>query len=122
MTCRTKKSGNEETWKVKFFVESLVKSKPELWEVADRCAEALRAVKSGIPAAPYDANEEEPDCYNGMLRLRSSNTFVWLVEAGINDYLLPPNRQTATTGNGFHERTVWIRVARGQDGSYGAAV
>jgi hypothetical protein len=100
-------------------VESFVKPKAELWEVADRCVGALRAVKFGIPVKRYDLNDGEPECYNGMFEFRSSDTFVWLVEAGIDDELVAPNRQTATTRDGFHERTVWIRVARGQDGSYG---
>lgn len=112
----------EKTWKVKISVQSIVKSKWQLWKVANQCVQALRAVESGIPGTQYDANKAAPECYDGMFQMNSSDTFVSLLEAGIDDKLVAPNRQYATTGDGFHERTVCIRVARGQDGSYGASV
>lgn len=109
----------EKTWKVKFSVQSIGKSTEQLFDVANRCAATLRGVKSGI--APYDPNGAVPECYNALLGMNSSDTFVFLLEAGVDDALVAPNRQYATTGRGFHERTVCIRVARAQDGSYGAS-
>ena len=107
------------TWRIKFSVQSPGKSTEQLFDVANRCAAALRGVKSGI--APYDPNQEVPECYNPLLGMNSSDTFVLLLEARLDDEPVAPNRQYATTGPGFHERTVCIRVARRQDGSYGAS-